>query len=72
MDILCHLTIGSNRTYGFAATRAYVAYHDDVFLQYAFDSWNSGRSYTMSDADIKAARMPLKTVELIPECNNGK
>ncbi|KAK7446658.1 hypothetical protein VKT23_014353 [Stygiomarasmius scandens] len=62
----------SETTYGFAATRAYVAYHDDRFLQYAIDSWNSGRDYTMSDANIKAARLPPKTVELISECNNGK
>ncbi|KAK7438233.1 hypothetical protein VKT23_018164 [Stygiomarasmius scandens] len=56
-------------TYGFAATRAYVAYHDDVFLQYALDSWNSGRDYTISDANIEAALMPPKTVELISECD---
>ncbi|KAJ7117069.1 hypothetical protein C8R44DRAFT_879584 [Mycena epipterygia] len=36
------------RTYGYAAIRAYTAYQDPVFLQYANQSWSFGRAYTIS------------------------
>ncbi|KAK7053547.1 hypothetical protein R3P38DRAFT_3576479, partial [Favolaschia claudopus] len=35
-------------TYGYAAVRAYLAYANSTFLQYAIQSWSFGRSYTLS------------------------
>ncbi|KAJ7438784.1 hypothetical protein B0H11DRAFT_2254290 [Mycena galericulata] len=39
---------GPCRAYGHAAARAYAAYKDPVFLDYAVQSWWYGRSYTLS------------------------
>ncbi|KAJ7618086.1 hypothetical protein FB45DRAFT_217545 [Roridomyces roridus] len=36
-----------NRTYGYAAIRAYAAYRNPVFLQYANQSWTLGNEYTI-------------------------
>ncbi|KAJ7740369.1 hypothetical protein B0H16DRAFT_1464932 [Mycena metata] len=36
------------RTYGYAAIRAYAAYNNSVFLDYAIQSWSFGRAYTLT------------------------
>ncbi|KAJ7117074.1 hypothetical protein C8R44DRAFT_627179, partial [Mycena epipterygia] len=51
--------------YGYAAVRAYAAYKNPVFLQYAVQSWWFGRTYTLSPDDIDAGKIAGKnfTVE---------
>ncbi|EEB93405.1 hypothetical protein MPER_07941, partial [Moniliophthora perniciosa FA553] len=43
-------------SYGYAAARAYAAYHDEEFLKLAEKSWSSGRAYTISQSDVDAER----------------
>ncbi|KAK1230221.1 hypothetical protein PQX77_006695 [Marasmius sp. AFHP31] len=47
--------------YGYAATRAYLAYQDDGFLDIAQDYWASNRSLTLSDADVQSNSSPAKS-----------
>ncbi|KAJ7060945.1 hypothetical protein C8F01DRAFT_1141366 [Mycena amicta] len=48
----------------------YIAYHDPVFLEYAVEAWNTGNTYTLSQADIDAGTMVnnLKNFPLAKMC----
>ncbi|KAJ7469022.1 hypothetical protein FB451DRAFT_1255579 [Mycena latifolia] len=54
-------------SYGHAAARAYTAYKNPIFLQYAIESWWFGRTYTLSQDNVDAGRIPGKnfTVQLL-------
>ncbi|KAK1234763.1 hypothetical protein PQX77_002027, partial [Marasmius sp. AFHP31] len=47
--------------YGYAATRAYLAYKDEGFLNIAKDYWASERNLTLSDADVESNSSPAKS-----------
>ncbi|KAL0569264.1 hypothetical protein V5O48_012707 [Marasmius crinis-equi] len=47
-------------TYGYAATRAYVAYKDEEFLDIAQDYWNATRSLTLSEPETSSGRSLAK------------
>ncbi|KAF8154352.1 hypothetical protein K438DRAFT_1987328 [Mycena galopus ATCC 62051] len=55
-------------TYGYAAIRAYVAYQNSVFLQYATQSWSFGNSYTISQTSTSLA---AKNFTLETSCNGA-
>ncbi|KAF9254671.1 hypothetical protein L218DRAFT_848022, partial [Marasmius fiardii PR-910] len=44
----------SFRLYGYAASKAYVAYKDDQFLALAQQFWEFARGYWISDEDVEA------------------
>ncbi|THV03949.1 hypothetical protein K435DRAFT_962088 [Dendrothele bispora CBS 962.96] len=54
--------------YGYAATKAYVAYKDEEFLTYAEISWNSGNEYTLSDDNVASQSMPFKNFPISSSC----
>uniref|UniRef100_A0A0W0F728 Glycoside hydrolase family 76 protein n=1 Tax=Moniliophthora roreri TaxID=221103 RepID=A0A0W0F728_MONRR len=56
--------------FGNAATRAYEAYKDDLFLEYAVKAWNWGRQFTISEENIEAGVIPVKKFELQRTCGN--
>ncbi|KAJ7923590.1 hypothetical protein B0H13DRAFT_2655064 [Mycena leptocephala] len=58
-------------SYGYAAARAYVAYKDRVFLQYAVESWWFGRTYTLSQADIDAGKIGVKNFSVPALCQGA-
>ncbi|KAJ8072059.1 hypothetical protein PM082_015617 [Marasmius tenuissimus] len=47
--------------YGCAATRAYLAYRDEAFLDIAEDYWLSNRTLTLSDEDVESRSSPAKS-----------
>ncbi|KAK1233834.1 hypothetical protein PQX77_003000 [Marasmius sp. AFHP31] len=47
--------------YGYAATRAYLAYQDEGFLTIAKDYWASNRSLTLSDENVQSRSSPAKS-----------
>ncbi|KAK1233826.1 hypothetical protein PQX77_002992 [Marasmius sp. AFHP31] len=47
--------------YGYAATRAYLAYQDEGFLEIAEDYWASNKSLTISDEDVQSKSSPAKS-----------
>ncbi|KAK1230266.1 hypothetical protein PQX77_006641 [Marasmius sp. AFHP31] len=47
--------------YGYAATRAYLAYRDEAFLDIAEDYWSSNRTLTLSDEDVQSRSSPAKS-----------
>ncbi|KAJ7626999.1 hypothetical protein FB45DRAFT_1059860 [Roridomyces roridus] len=57
-------------TYGRAAARAYVAYGDHTFLDYAVQSWWFGNSWTISAADAAAGSISGKTFSLAKVCED--
>ncbi|KAK1235484.1 hypothetical protein PQX77_001282, partial [Marasmius sp. AFHP31] len=58
-------TTADSGRYGYAATRAYLAYQDEGFLDIAKDYWASNRSMTVTDADVQSRSSPAK-----PEINS--
>ncbi|KAF7337356.1 Glycoside hydrolase family 76 protein [Mycena sanguinolenta] len=55
-------------TYGYAATRAYAAYQNSSFLDFAIQSWSFGRSYTLSQGFTS---LPVKNFTLQGSCNGA-
>ncbi|KAK7030963.1 hypothetical protein VNI00_013910 [Paramarasmius palmivorus] len=55
-------------SYGIAGVRAYAAYQDPVFLQYAEAAWSSGKQYTLSPEDLKVGKTPVKSIKLQEKC----
>ncbi|KAK1233965.1 hypothetical protein PQX77_002842 [Marasmius sp. AFHP31] len=53
-------TTPNHNRYGYAATRAYLAYQDEGFLNLARKYWASNRSLTLSDADVQSRSSPAK------------
>ncbi|KAF7344389.1 Glycoside hydrolase family 76 protein [Mycena sanguinolenta] len=56
--------------YGHAACRAYKAYNDSTFYDYAVQSWWFGRTYTLSAQEIAAGTTSVKNFTLRPECQD--
>ncbi|KAK1221955.1 hypothetical protein PQX77_015245 [Marasmius sp. AFHP31] len=54
-------TTPKHSRYGYAATRAYLAYQDEAFLNLAKEYWASNRTLTLSDADVQARSSPAKS-----------
>ncbi|KAJ7777676.1 hypothetical protein DFH07DRAFT_936690 [Mycena maculata] len=55
-------------TFGHAAARAYTAYKNPIFLQYAVQSWWFGRAYTLSDSDVSAGKIATKNFTISGVC----
>ncbi|KAK1227452.1 hypothetical protein PQX77_009553 [Marasmius sp. AFHP31] len=49
-----------DRSYAYAATRAYLAYQDEGFLRIAKDYWSSSQRLTISQADVQSSEIPGK------------
>jgi hypothetical protein len=58
------------RGYGYAAARAYTAYKDRKFLDFAIQSWWVGRHYTISQEDASSGTMSVKNFPISSQCNN--
>ncbi|KAK1233832.1 hypothetical protein PQX77_002998 [Marasmius sp. AFHP31] len=61
VDTLLYRIVGNKFRYGYAATRAYLAYQDEGFLTIAKDYWTSNRSLTLSDEDVQSRSSPAKS-----------
>ncbi|KAJ6489400.1 hypothetical protein DFH09DRAFT_1105426 [Mycena vulgaris] len=59
------------RSYGYAAVKAYTAYKDPQFLQYAVQSWWVGRSRTISQSDLSAGKIAGKNFTLRKVCRDA-
>ncbi|KAJ7479387.1 hypothetical protein B0H11DRAFT_2423567 [Mycena galericulata] len=59
---------GPCRAYGHAAARAYEAYKDPVFLDYAVQSWWFGRSYTLSSQEVSSGSSGVKSFPIEGIC----
>ncbi|KAK1221950.1 hypothetical protein PQX77_015240 [Marasmius sp. AFHP31] len=59
--VIVSTLIGSKLRYGYAATRAYLAYQDEGFLTIAKDYWASTKSFTLSDEDVQSRSSPAKS-----------
>ncbi|KAJ7840100.1 hypothetical protein B0H14DRAFT_2785959 [Mycena olivaceomarginata] len=57
--------------YGHAAARAYAAYKDQDFLEYAIDSWLFGRTYTLSQENVASGMMAGKTFTIANPCQGA-
>ncbi|KAJ6452629.1 hypothetical protein C8R45DRAFT_1040419 [Mycena sanguinolenta] len=55
-------------TYGYAAARAYNAYQNSTFLDFAIQSWSFGRSYTLSQG---STTLPVKNFTVEGSCNGA-
>ncbi|KAJ7776959.1 hypothetical protein DFH07DRAFT_951577 [Mycena maculata] len=61
----------SNRAdFGRAAARAYTAYKNPTFLDYAVQSWWFGQGYTISQADASAGTIATKDFPLSEVCQD--
>ncbi|KAJ7115437.1 hypothetical protein C8R44DRAFT_880736 [Mycena epipterygia] len=70
-DTLVSLSLHYGLPYGYAAARAYTAYRNPVFLQYAIESWWFGRMYTLSQPNIAAGRIAVKNFSISPLCQDN-
>ncbi|KAJ6544309.1 hypothetical protein B0H19DRAFT_999971 [Mycena capillaripes] len=57
-------------SYGHAAARAYAAYKDPIFLQYAVEAWWFGRTYTLSQDNVDVGRIPGKNFTIGSQCQD--
>ncbi|KAJ7275842.1 hypothetical protein C8J57DRAFT_1590036 [Mycena rebaudengoi] len=55
-------------TYGRASVKAFSAYKNQTFLDFAVASWWSGRNYTLSQADVSSGKTPVKSFPLSQVC----
>jgi hypothetical protein len=60
------------RAYGHAAARAYAAYKNQTFLDYAVTVWNYGRNYSLTDADVLARTSVVKNFTIQESCQDGE
>ncbi|KAK7034773.1 hypothetical protein VNI00_012180 [Paramarasmius palmivorus] len=51
--------------------RAYQAYKEESFLNYAIQAWNWGRQFTVSDESITAGAIPIKSFALQRTCGDA-
>ncbi|KAJ7859919.1 hypothetical protein B0H13DRAFT_1901225 [Mycena leptocephala] len=65
-----HANFSTSPSYGRAAARAYVAYKNPIFLEYAIQSWWFGRSYTLSQDDVASGKIATKSFTVQPTCQN--
>ncbi|KAK7039648.1 glycoside hydrolase family 76 protein [Favolaschia claudopus] len=56
-------------SYGHAAVKAYAAYNDPVFRNYAIQSWYFGRAYTLSASQVAAGKTSVKNMSIAKECH---
>ncbi|KAK7025998.1 hypothetical protein VNI00_015829 [Paramarasmius palmivorus] len=66
--------IQNGLAYGYAAARAYVAYRDETFLNFAVDSWSFGNLWTITQSDAQRghiAVIAVKTFDLGKECRGA-
>jgi hypothetical protein len=63
--------ISYSRLYGHAAARAYAAYKDPDFLQYAIDAWRFGSTYTLSQQTIASGKMMGKSFATANPCQGS-
>ncbi|KAJ6452642.1 hypothetical protein C8R45DRAFT_1223443 [Mycena sanguinolenta] len=61
-------TFSDTQTYGYAALRAYAAYQNSTFLDFAIQSWSFGRSYTLSQG---STTLPVKNFTVEGSCNGA-
>jgi hypothetical protein len=59
-------------SYGRASVKAYTAYKDQRFLDFALSSWFFGRRYTLSQQEVSAGKSPVKSFPLSDVCNGGR
>ncbi|KAK7044479.1 glycoside hydrolase family 76 protein [Favolaschia claudopus] len=52
-------------SYGHAAVKAYAAYNDPVFRNYAIQSWYFGRAYTLSASQVAAGKTSVKGMSIV-------
>ncbi|KAJ7438812.1 hypothetical protein B0H11DRAFT_2254320 [Mycena galericulata] len=58
--------------YGHAAVRAYAAYKDPVFLDYAIQSWWFGRFYTLSSQEVSSGSSGAKSFPIEGNCQGSE
>ncbi|KAJ7351410.1 hypothetical protein DFH08DRAFT_957722 [Mycena albidolilacea] len=70
---MAEFDIATNQTksFGHAAVKAYTAYNNREFLQYAVDSWWFGRSQTLSQSDVSVGKIPGKNFSIPNVCQNA-
>ncbi|KAF8197699.1 hypothetical protein K438DRAFT_1584778, partial [Mycena galopus ATCC 62051] len=56
--------------YGHAGAMAYAAYKDQVFLDYAIQSWWFGQTYTLTPQQVAAGQTDLKNFTIISQCQD--
>ncbi|KAL0573483.1 hypothetical protein V5O48_008476 [Marasmius crinis-equi] len=67
-------TLGSTNSnaLGHAAIRAYAAYKNETFLDFATAWWNWGLLFTVSDADVSAKQFAKKNITIPTSCSNRR
>ncbi|KAF5338860.1 hypothetical protein D9758_015565 [Tetrapyrgos nigripes] len=68
LNVAFPVSLNYGLTYGYAATRAYAAYKDDDFLNFATDSWTSGYNYTLKQNEVDAKSTPVKEFGISQTC----
>ncbi|KAF7349905.1 Glycoside hydrolase family 76 protein [Mycena venus] len=58
----------SHSAYGHAGAIAYAAYKDQVFLDYAIQSWWFGQTYTLTSQQVAAGRTDIKNFTIQSQC----
>ncbi|KAJ7619856.1 hypothetical protein DFH06DRAFT_1235184 [Mycena polygramma] len=58
-------------SYGYAAARAYTAYKDPLFLEYAVESWWFGRGYTISQVNADTGKIGGKNFSISSACQGA-
>ncbi|KAJ7468986.1 hypothetical protein FB451DRAFT_1255438 [Mycena latifolia] len=59
-------------SYGYAAARAYAAYKNPTFLQYAIESWWFGRAWTLSQDDVSSGTFAEKEFPIENVCQESE
>ncbi|KAI3605426.1 glycoside hydrolase family 76 protein [Moniliophthora roreri] len=67
-DTKSHRQLNFILAYAIAATRAYKAYSDKSFLEFAETAWRNGRQYTLSEDDLRAGTITGKNLTLKKTC----
>uniref|UniRef100_A0A0W0GEH2 Glycoside hydrolase family 76 protein n=1 Tax=Moniliophthora roreri TaxID=221103 RepID=A0A0W0GEH2_MONRR len=62
------LQINYGLAYGIAAARAYAAYRDPAFMDFAQTAWKSGSEYTLSQDVLQAGKISGKNLTLRKAC----
>ncbi|KAJ7488252.1 hypothetical protein FB451DRAFT_1362734 [Mycena latifolia] len=57
-------------SFGHAAAKAYTAYKNPIFRQYAVESWWDGRAHTLSDNDVSSGKIAGKNFSISKTCAN--
>ncbi|KAJ7488249.1 hypothetical protein FB451DRAFT_1391195 [Mycena latifolia] len=67
---MAEFDIATNQTkeFGHAAAKAFVAYKNPTFLQYAIESWWTGRVRTLSDEDVSSGKTAVKDFSIAKTC----